>query len=62
MKLKKVILTNFRCYEKFEINFNEKLNVIVAENGGGKTTILDAIVIAYGAMLTRFPKVKGKFH
>jgi len=60
VKLKKLTLTNFRCYENFEINFNEKLNVIVAENGGGKTTILDAIAIAYGAMLTRFPKVKGK--
>jgi len=60
MKLKKLILTNFRCYEKFEIEFDKRLNVIVAENGGGKTTILDAIAIAYGAMLTRFPKVKGK--
>lgn len=60
MKLKKLTLTNFRCYENFEIEFNEKLNVIVAENGAGKTTILDAIAIAYGAMLTRFPKVKGK--
>ena len=40
MKLKKLTLTNFRSYENFEINFNEKLNVIVAENGAGKTTIL----------------------
>jgi len=53
-------LTNFRNYEDFEIEFNENLNVIVAENGAGKTTILDAIAIGYGAMLTRFPKVKGK--
>ena len=60
MKLKKLTLTNFRSYENFEINFNKKLNVIVAENGAGKTTILDAIAIGYGAMLTRFPKVKGK--
>ncbi|CAA6802585.1 MAG: Unknown protein [uncultured Sulfurovum sp.] len=60
MKLKKLILTNFRSYKKFEIEFHEKLNVIVAENGAGKTTILDAIAIGYGAMLTRFPKVKGK--
>ncbi len=53
-------MTNFRSYENFEIEFDEKLNVIVAENGAGKTTILDAIAIGYGAMLTRFPKVKGK--
>ena len=36
------------------------MNIIVAENGAGKTSILDAIAIGYGAMLTRFPKIKGK--
>ncbi len=58
--LRKLTLTNFRGYEAFEIIFNKKLNVIVAENGAGKTSILDAIAIGYGAMLTRFPKVIGK--
>lgn len=60
MKLKTLKLTNFRNYEDFRIDFNEKLNVIVAENGVGKTTILDAIALAYGAMLTRIPKINGK--
>ncbi len=60
MKIKTLILDNFRNYESFEISFNEKLNVIVAENGIGKTTILDAIAIAYGEMLTRIPNIKGK--
>lgn len=60
LKLKSLILTNFRNYEYFEIAFNKQLNVIVAENGIGKTTILDAIAIAYGEMLTRMPKIKGK--
>jgi predicted ATP-binding protein involved in virulence len=60
MKLKKLTLTNFRNYEDFTIDFNKNMNVIVAENGAGKTTILDAIAIGYGAMLTRFPKIKGK--
>ena len=60
MKIKKLKLINFRNYENFEIDFNENMNVIVAENGAGKTTILDAIAIGYGAMFTRFPKIKGK--
>lgn len=60
MKIKKLKLTNFRCYKNFEIEFSEKLNVIVAENGIGKTTLLDAISIGFGAMLTRLPKVTGK--
>ena len=60
MKLKTLILTNFRSYEDFTIDFDKKLNVIVAENGIGKTTILDAIAIGFGAMLSRMPNVNGK--
>ena len=40
--LDKLELENFRCFSKIEIKFHEKLTVIVARNGGGKTTVLDA--------------------
>jgi uncharacterized protein (TIGR02646 family) len=60
VKLKTLKLANFRSYESFSIDFDEKLNVIVAENGIGKTTILDAIALGFGAMLTRIPNVNGK--
>ena len=40
--LDKLELENFRCFSKIEIKFHEKLTVIVAHNGGGKTTVLDA--------------------
>ena len=33
----KLYLENFRCYDKFEIDFDKELTVIVAENGQGKT-------------------------
>jgi recombinational DNA repair ATPase RecF len=36
VKLKTLKLTNFRSYENFSIDSDEKLNVIVAENGIGK--------------------------
>ena len=39
----KLYLENFRCYDKFEIDFDKELTVIVAENGQGKTAILDAV-------------------
>lgn len=58
-KINKINITNFRLIEQIEINFDESLNVIIANNGIGKTTILDAISIGLGAMLTRFPKIKG---
>ena len=38
----KLYLENFRCYDKFEIDFDKELTVIVAENGQGKTNLLEA--------------------
>lgn len=43
MKINNLKLTNFRCFEQFSIKFNDKLTVLVAKNGDGKTTVLDAI-------------------
>jgi len=58
-KINKINITNFRLIEHIELKFDKSLNVIIANNGIGKTTILDAISIGFGAMLTRFPKIKG---
>ena len=58
-KIKELKITNFRLIDKLNITFNENVNVIIANNGAGKTTILDAIAIGFGAMLTKFPKVNG---
>lgn len=46
MKLSKIEITNFRCYERFVLELQPDVNVIVGVNGAGKTTILDAIAIA----------------
>lgn len=54
MKLKNLKLTNFRCFETLNINFEDQLTVIVAENGAGKTAVLDAIAIAIGPFLRGF--------
>ena len=36
-------LKNFRNYSDLDINFNEKLNIIIGNNAQGKTNILEAI-------------------
>lgn len=46
MKLEKVSITNFRCFESIEIPLQPDVNVFVGVNGAGKTAILDAISIA----------------
>jgi predicted ATP-binding protein involved in virulence len=45
-RLNNLEVENFRCFSKFKIDFHEKLTVIVAPNGGGKTSVLDATAIA----------------
>jgi len=46
MKLSKVEITNFRCYESIALELRPDVNLIVGVNGAGKTTILDAIALA----------------
>ena len=59
MKIKTLKLTNYRRFIDFSIDFDEQLTVLVAKNGAGKTSILDAIATSLGAFLTRLPKVSG---
>ncbi len=54
MKLKKLEITNFRCFESLSIDLDEQLTVLVAENGVGKTAILDAIAVAIGPFIGGF--------
>lgn len=45
---------NYRLYEDLDIQFHDKLTVIVGENGAGKTTILDAAAASLSAYLAGF--------
>ncbi len=52
MKIEKVKITNFKCYEgTFTLALNDGLNVIVGANESGKTTILEAIHLALTGLL-----------
>ncbi|MEN8358800.1 AAA family ATPase [Acinetobacter towneri] len=43
MYIKKLSIEGYRCFSgSFEINFRKGLNVIVGENGAGKTTIINS--------------------
>lgn len=54
MRLDKLRLKNFRCFSDIEIDLNEKLTVLVAENGQGKSALLDAIRIALWPFVSSF--------
>lgn len=51
MHLRKIILNNFRCFEHLEISLHPRLTVIVADNGGGKTAVLDGIALGLAPIL-----------
>jgi len=59
MKIKSLKLQHFRRFEDFSIEFDESLTVLVAKNGAGKSSVLDALAIMFGLFLTRLPGVKG---
>ena len=48
--VEKVKIHNFKCYENFEINFKQSLNIIVGNNEEGKSTILEALHLALSGM------------
>ena len=46
MKLSKVDITHFRCFNFLTVDLQPDINVIVGANGAGKSSILDAIATA----------------
>lgn len=59
MKIKKLHLENFWCFKDETIKLSEDLTVLVGNNGSGKTTILDAVSIALGGLLSGFDGEKS---
>lgn len=45
MYVRKIELTNFRNYDKYKLDNLDSLNIIIGENGIGKTSILESIYI-----------------
>jgi len=54
MNLETLKVTNFRRFERLEVSFHPELTVLVARNGQGKTSILDAATIALGTFVGAF--------
>jgi len=60
MKLNELTLINFRRFKSLNINFHPELTVIVAKNGQGKTSVLDAATIALSTFIGAFDLGKAK--
>lgn len=59
MKLKKIQLKDFRPFKQLEMEFGEKITVLVGINGSGKSSILDLLAIMLSRLLGRIRSSKG---
>ncbi len=60
MKLKSLGLTNFRGFDRLDIDFDDQMTVIAGVNGVGKSSILQAIALAYSHTLPEFTVSREK--
>lgn len=51
LRLDEIEVANYRCFGQCDVRFHPKLTVFVAENGQGKTALLDAVAIALGPVV-----------
>lgn len=59
MWLKSIHIENYRCFRSLNVKFDRKLTILIARNGAGKTTVLDAIAAAFGTYVGSFHTGKG---
>ena len=60
LNIQELRLRDYRCFEAIDIDFHPQLTVLVASNGAGKTSILDAIAVALGPYVGAFDESVGK--
>ena len=46
MRIDHITLKNYRCFANLRLDFHRQMTVLVAPNGQGKTTVLDAVKVA----------------
>ena len=51
MNLKSIKIKNYRCCKDVEIDFDNRVTLVVGKNGAGKTAILDAVAVSVGTFL-----------
>lgn len=60
MRIDKIHIQNFRGIEDLEINLHKQFNLLIGENGSGKTAILEALTVAIGSFFSGMPGVQSR--
>lgn len=54
MQIHRLISQNFRCFERFELPLAPGFNLLIGDNGAGKTALLDALMLGLGSYFLGF--------
>lgn len=60
MYIEKISIKNFKAISNIEIEFRQGFNLLIGDNGVGKTSVLEAITVAFGGFLTGISGVSSK--
>lgn len=60
MFLKNIRISNFKAIEEMKLEFEEGFNLIIGDNGVGKTSILEAVSVTLGGFLRGIDGVDSK--
>ncbi len=58
MIIKSLFISNFRNFDQIKIDFSEKVNIFVGDNGQGKTNILEALYLLIEGESFRYSKTE----
>lgn len=51
MYLEKIHIENYKAIEKLDVDLKPGVNLIIGDNGAGKTSVLEGIAVALGGFL-----------
>ena len=60
MYLKKISLKNYKAIDSLEINLQKGINLLIGDNGAGKTSVLEGIAVALGGLFVNVAGVSTK--
>lgn len=57
MQIDEIRLFNFRAFERFRLELDPRVTVLVGRNAAGKSTVLEGVAVALGAWLSGFSAI-----
>lgn len=60
MKIRHLTIENFRAIERLDFDCSGSVNAFIGDNGAGKSTVLDAIMLLYSWLNAKFSSSKGR--